>query len=337
MQSQRNWSLMTSRMLGRAALDAVCAAAASGSVDSNSRRVGIEDSVEKFITAFGELNGPRVMDVVRRMQAPSADAIIGCLLGTAAGDAIGLPVEGLSPSRQRRLFGEIDSHRLLFGRGMTSDDTEHTCIVANALIVSAGDPVRFEREMARGLRRWLLTIPPGVGLATLRATLKLCVGFGPRRSGVFSAGNGPAMRSALLGVCYGDDTERLRALVRICTRITHTDPKAENAALAVAIAAHQSTSGVFDQSAFEEMLRYAVDSSRGPSGYCMESVPIALRAWLRHPSDLRAAVLDAVHCGGDTDTTGAMTGAIVGAGVCRSGIPDEWLRCIVDWPRTTSW
>src|SRR5262249_40889645 len=131
MQSQRNWSLMTSRMLGRAALDAVCAAAASGSADSNSRRVGIEDSVEKVITAFGELNGPRVMDVVRRMQAPSADAIIGCLLGTAAGDAIGLPVEGLSPRRQRRLFGEIDSHRLLFGRGMTSDDTEHTCIVAN--------------------------------------------------------------------------------------------------------------------------------------------------------------------------------------------------------------
>jgi ADP-ribosylglycohydrolase len=271
------------------------------------------------------------------MQPPSAEAIIGCLLGTAAGDALGLPVEGLSPCRQRRIFSQIDSHRLLLGRGLTSDDTEHTCIVANALIVSAGDPVVFEREMARGLRRWLLTLPPAAGLATLRATLKLCVGFGPKRSGVFSAGNGPAMRSALLGVCYGDDPEQLRTLVRISTRITHTDPKAEQAALAVAIAAYQSACRVEDERAFDEMLRHATDSRRGPSGYCMESVPIALRAWMRHRTDFRAAVLDAVHCGGDTDTTGAITGAIVGAHSGRSGIPDDWLRDIVDWPRTISW
>ena len=32
-------------------------------------------------------------------------AIVGCLLGTAVGDAIGLPAEGLSRERQRRRFG----------------------------------------------------------------------------------------------------------------------------------------------------------------------------------------------------------------------------------------
>src|SRR5262249_38435127 len=139
------------------------------------------------------------------METPTTDSIVGCLLGTAVGDAIGLPSEGLSPRRQRRMFASIDSHRLLFGRGMTSDDTEHTCLLANALIESAGDEGIFQRELARGLRRWLLTLPAGVGLATLRATIKLCVGVGPQRSGVFSAGNGPAMRSALIGVCYGQD------------------------------------------------------------------------------------------------------------------------------------
>jgi hypothetical protein len=35
---------------------------------------------------------------------------------------------------------------------MVSDDTEHTCIVAQALIASAGDPDAFQRHLARRLR-----------------------------------------------------------------------------------------------------------------------------------------------------------------------------------------
>jgi ADP-ribosyl-[dinitrogen reductase] hydrolase len=271
------------------------------------------------------------------MQAPGVHAIVGCLLGTAAGDAIGLPAEGLSPRRQRSLFGRIEGHRLLFRRGLTSDDTEHTCMVANALIASAGDPALFERHFARELRRWLLTMPPAAGFATLRAAVKLWVGFGPQRSGVFSAGNGPAMRSAILGVCYGADPQRLRSLVRVSTRVTHTDPKAEQAALAVAIAAYQSSCGVVDPNVFDPAFLKPVDYPKGPSGYCMESVPAALQAWMRHPTDFRAAVLDAIHRGGDTDTTGAITGAIVGARVGVAGIPEDWLRGMVDWPRSTAW
>jgi hypothetical protein len=75
----------------------------------------------------------------------------------------------------------------------------------------------------------MLLLPAGVGLATLRACLRLVVGVPPARSGVFSAGNGPAMRAAIIGVCLGHTRERLRAHVRIATRITHTDPKAERA------------------------------------------------------------------------------------------------------------
>lgn len=153
-------------------------------------------------------------------------AIVGCLLGTAVGDAIGLPCEHLSPQRQGKLFPGLDGHRFLFGRGMTSDDTEHTALVAQSLIVSAGDPQAFARDLAWRMRFWLLGLPIVIGLATLRGLLKLWLGFSPESSGVFSAGNGPAMRSALIGVCYGEDMERMRRLVRISTRLTHTDPKA---------------------------------------------------------------------------------------------------------------
>lgn len=122
-----------------------------------------------------------------------ADAIAGCLLGKAVGDALGLPCEGLTPQRQRRLFPNLDGYRLLpGGRGLVSDDTEHTCLIAQSLIVSAGEAALFEKRFARELRLWLLLLPAGVGLATLRATLRLLVGVPPARSGVFSAGNGPA-------------------------------------------------------------------------------------------------------------------------------------------------
>lgn len=78
--------------------------------------------------------------------------ITGCLLGTAVGDAIGLPYEGLTRQRAARLLGAPDRHRLLFGRGMVSDDTEHTCMVAQALIVSGGDPEVLELTKDRN---WL--------------------------------------------------------------------------------------------------------------------------------------------------------------------------------------
>src|SRR5688572_8763921 len=93
--------------------------------------------------------------------------VIGCILGTAVGDALGLPYEALSPRRASRLLGAPDRYRFLVGRGMVSDDTEHTCMVAQALIAAGGDVAVFRRELARRLRFWLLGLPGGTGMATL--------------------------------------------------------------------------------------------------------------------------------------------------------------------------
>jgi ADP-ribosyl-[dinitrogen reductase] hydrolase len=82
---------------------------------------------------------------------------------------------------------------------MMSDDTEHSCMVAESLIESGFDPERFEALFAKRLRWWLLGVPAGTGFATLRACLRLLCGIPSYRSGVFSAGNGPAMRAAILG------------------------------------------------------------------------------------------------------------------------------------------
>jgi ADP-ribosylglycohydrolase len=166
-----------------------------------------------------------------------ADHFAGALLGTMAGDAVGLPREGLSARRASRLFGGGPiRHRLLFGRGMCSDDTEHACMTGQALLLSGGDPRRFARSLAWRLRGWLLGVPAGVGWATLRAIAKLWLGFPPNRSGVRSAGNGPAMRASVLGL-YARDDAHLAELVAASSRLTHTDPRAEAGAMAVAVAA----------------------------------------------------------------------------------------------------
>jgi len=166
---------------------------------------------------------------------------IGCLLGTAVGDSLGLPYEGLSARRAAKLFPDTSKHHLVFGKGMVSDDTEHAAFVAQALIHSRGNVDVFQKRLARSLRWWFLALPAGVGFATARSILKLWIGFSPQKSGVFSAGNGPAMRSPVLGVACGHNAEKLKQFVKASTEITHSDPKAYYAALAVALAAHQST------------------------------------------------------------------------------------------------
>ena len=162
------------------------------------------------------------------------DRLAGILLGTAVGDALGLPAEGLSPRRRRRLMPGPWRHRLLFGHGMVSDDTEHTLFVAQSLLRYPADTDAFQRRLAWHLRWWFAGLPAGIGMATARACVKLWLGFPPSRSGVFSAGNGPAMRSAVIGGYFHDQPEMLRRFVLASTQLTHTDPKAAVGAEAVA-------------------------------------------------------------------------------------------------------
>ena len=306
---------------------------------------------------------------------PKEHAIVGCMLGTAVGDAMGLASEGLSPQRQLRMFPKLTGYHLIINKGLTSDDTEHTCMLAQSLIETGNYHADLiEREFlsnfAWRLRFWLLGLPAGIGLATLRAILKLWLGFPGRHSGVFSAGNGPAMRVALLGVCYGEDMQKMRMLARAATRITHTDPKAEYGALAVALAAHLAATHERDVAPAEygqvlqsligdearefiALIRSMTESvergeqsaqfaahigcANGVSGYICHTVPAALHVWLSHQGDYRRAVTAMVRLGGDTDTAAAIVGAITGARVGKAGIPPEWLDNLWEWPRTAGW
>lgn len=298
---------------------------------------------------------------------PSARSIAGCLIGGAAGDSLGLCCEGISPRRIKLLYPDVSRHRFLFGRGMISDDTEHSMMAAAAVAVSRGDEKAFLADFEASLRRWLFTLPPGVGFATLRACLKLAFFFSPENSGVFSAGNGPAMRSAVLGAALGGDIELMKKFVRASARVTHADPKAYEAALAVALAAKFSSegrllageefaaayAGIASGAEGEELaglLRRAAESVRrgegtaefasalcgenGVSGYSFHTVPAVIHCWLKNGSDFRGAIIEMISCGGDADTTAAILGGIIGAGTGPEGVPAEWTGSMISWPYT---
>ena len=253
---------------------------------------------------------------------------------------------------------------------MVSDDTEHAIFTAKALIDSQSQPDLFENRLAWSLRWWLASIPAGIGFATLRAIMKLWLGFPPSRSGVFSAGNGPAMRSPLLGVVLGNDFQRLGEFVLSSTRLTHSDPRAYHGALTAAVAAHLSASGsgASPESFLEtissalagqecdelmDLLTQVVASVKGGnnfetfapsircqdgvSGYILCTIPCVIHVWLRHQDDFAGGITEIISAGGDTDTTAAILGAIIGARVGKAGIPLKWLSGIAEWPHGTDW
>ncbi len=307
------------------------------------------------------------------------EAIIGCILGTAVGDALGLPYEGVSPARAPRLLGPPNRYRFCFGRGMISDDTEHTCMVAASLIEALAEENAehevevFTRQLASRLRWWILTLPAGVGKATARSGIRLWLGYKPENAGVVSAGNGPAIRAAIFGAAI-DDVPRMLQFVRTSSRLTHTDPKAEYGAIAVALAAREAKqlrvegsarvdanrwlTGVVeaigdDGAELSDLLRRATASvavgettidfasslglGKGVTGYTYHTVPVVIHAWLSHPSDFQQAVTTIIECGGDADTTAAIVGGIVGAGVGSEGIPVKLTAGILESPRSVAW
>ena len=298
----------------------------------------------------------------------SKDPVVGCLLGTAVGDALGLPYEGLSRKRAVRMLGPPYRHRFLFGHGMLSDDTEHASMVAETLLENGANVDRFMHRFAWKLRWWLLLLPAGIGRATLRSIVKLWLGFPPSRSGVFSAGNGPAMRAAIFGAAI-DDLHETVALVKASTRVTHTDPKAEHGAIAVALAAwmakrnHAVIPGQFrDQLSdligdegdeFLSLIDRLVQSvtsnestknfadslglQQGVTGYTYHTVPVVLHAWLSNQQDYEKAVTTMIECGGDADTTAAIIGGITGTSVGPEGIPEQWKTSLCEWPRSLSY
>lgn len=283
-----------------------------------------------------------------------SDRLCGTLLGTALGDALGLPGEGMSGAAIAKRFGRLDRFRLLGSIGFVSDDTEQSALVAQSLARHPDDSQRFAAAFRWSLLGWFARLPWGVGLATVRASVRIAAGIRP--SGVRSAGNGAAMRAGVLGVFFHDRPDARAAFGRELAQTTHLDERAVAGALFVAELAATLCFANSVQQAFtaaaqtveEPQLALALSRAAmlatdgvatsqaatelGVTGYVLHTVPFAAFYLLQHRGDPVQTLTAASGAGGDTDSIGAILGGWLGAWHGESGLPAPLLDHIHDGP-----
>ncbi|MBQ3340397.1 MAG: ADP-ribosylglycohydrolase family protein [Kiritimatiellae bacterium] len=142
-----------------------------------------------------------------------------------------------------------------------------------------------------------------------------------------SWGNGSAMRVSACGWA-GRTLEEVRAMSRAVTEVTHNHPEGIKGAEATAVATFLARTGKSMDEIKEVVLRdyypldFTLDEIRPSYEFdvsCQGSVPQALEAFFES-SSFEDAIRNAISIGGDSDTIGAICGAVAGA---YYGVPDD--------------
>jgi poly(ADP-ribose) glycohydrolase ARH3 len=298
------------------------------------------------------------------------DRFRGALLGTLAGDALGMPVEGWPAAAIRRELGEVrEMLPARLGAGTFTDDTQMAAGLAMALL-DAEDPGAAEADHVA--RRFGEVFDPKRGyggnarqiLAEVRSGVPWRDVVERRRLPGGSYANGAAMRVAPAALAGYPRVEWVIRTAEIQARPTgHDHPEALFGARLQAVGVLTGLEGGFDDPPPDPgaLLRSAAHGWEGepPAGYvtaiewlsrnlraapeeaaaalgvggrAVESVPAALWAFLAHPDDPEEAIVTAVGMGGDTDTIGAMAGALAGARCGASTLPARWMHVLENGP-----
>lgn len=285
------------------------------------------------------------------------DRLEATLLGTALGDALGLPCEGMSAKAIARRFGAVDRFRLLGSTGFVSDDTEQSALVAQSLSKHPDDLNACVRAFRRALLGWFCRLPWGVGKATVLSCLRIGAGLSP--TGVRSAGNGAAMRSAIVGVFFRDQDETRREFAAALAEVTHRDARAVEGALFVAEVAARCARGreerppaILLRQALEvvqdpqlngaisrgielaEQGRTTEEAARecGTTGFVVHTAAFAGFCFARFGETPMQAMGQAIAAGGDTDSIAAIVGGWSGARWGMERLPAGLIGRIHDGP-----
>ena len=280
-----------------------------------------------------------------------ADRYRGCLLGLACGDALGGPVEFDSRATVQDRFPNgvrdfVGGGWLHLAPGEITDDTQMTLAIAESF--ARGGPLDMDDVAARFLA-WYRSQPKDIGNTTRAALRNLEQGVrwheaGERvlRESPHAAGNGSVMRCAPVALRFRTDPATLARASIDTARVTHADRRCTAAAVAVnqAIAflldggelagvAEAAIAGISDDET-RDAIAGTADRPEGEiksGGYVLDTTAAAFWALANHDS-LEETIVAAVGLGHDTDTTGAVAGALAGAHYGASAIPGRWLTLL---------
>ena len=293
------------------------------------------------------------------LRPDSKDISQALLLGLAIGDALGVPVE----FKKRSSF-HVDSMTGYGSHnqppGTWSDDTS----LALALADNINDGKVNLNDVAQSFIAWRKAgkyTPHGevfdIGGATSTAIRRLAQGIQPEKAGgvdEWDNGNGSLMRIAPLLFCLLDKTlEERFALAASVSSITHGHPVSKFACFLFlemllmlynghskeeAYAALRKNRELYAQfilpqfvGRFSRLLESDIsllpEDEIKSGGYVIDTLEAAFWAFLNNDS-YRDTVLAAVNLGEDTDTTGAVAGALAGLYYGLSEIPEDWIKCL---------
>lgn len=312
--------------------------------------------------------------------------ILGCLVGGAAGDALGYAVEF---DREKTIFGKygksgICNYELVNGKALISDDTQMTLFTAAGILLAKDslDYTDFITGVHQAYKEWLMTqdrhykmknvktwlvdIPEmnarrAPGLTCLNALRENSMGgiYDPVNN---SKGCGGVMRVAPIGLFYDTDilsVEDIDCMGAGAAAITHGHPlgyiSAAGLVHVVQIVSHdpsvslldavtdmiEKVPGLYpdeeaDNVLFSKLMKKAVTLAEsdipdleaihqlGEGWVAEEALAIAVYCALKYADNFDAALIASVNHNGDSDSTGAITGNILGAYLGYDKIPCKY-------------
>lgn len=269
----------------------------------------------------------------------------GCLLGQLAGDSLGSLVEFQGPDEIRRQYPSGVRELAPGGTwdtlaGQPTDDSEMALALARVLVAREAYDLEAARE---AYVAWINSGPFDSGQAT-RAALKA------GRPSPTTQANGALMRISPLGI-FGarHDLARVAEWAQADAGITHPHPVCRQASALFAVAlAHAIRTGADASGVYACLTEWAARLEVAPSVQNVlqeaQTAPpedfVFQQGWvliafhnavyqLLHAPGLEAGVVDTVRRGGDTDTNGAIAGALLGAVYGRDAIPEQWATAVL--------
>jgi len=286
------------------------------------------------------------------------DKYRGTLIGLALGDVLGVPFEFWKKENVARYF---DSHEfevkdfsvgnLSFPAGFYSDDTSMMICLAESLIEKGFDIIdQFERYQKWFLFGYATPFDDqsyGIGQQTLKA-LSRKIDFN-RKDGMDerAGGNGSLMRCSPIGLLYYKQYSAIKEKSFLSSYITHNYHIAGwtcvilNTIISLIIEGVprekilSNVKIILDKSIpdeihevinldFQKMNYYDYPIS----GYSVDTLRIALWSWLTSENYLES-IKKVILLGNDTDTFGAVTGAISGCYWGYEKIPSDFKLKII--------
>jgi ADP-ribosyl-[dinitrogen reductase] hydrolase len=287
----------------------------------------------------------------------------GCFLGLAVGDALGVPVE----FRSREYLGDKPVQEMIgYGAwnqppGTWSDDSSLTFCLAESLVASydlhdiASKFVRWYKEGYWGAHYKLFDI----GGTTRLALARVAAGEDPMFSGEYgedSNGNGSLMRIAPAALYFSNlPIENFYQRIKEVSTVTHAhfrsvfscfifsmylkelfagEEKFQALANACQAVTEFATTHDFNKDElklFKRILNQDIakadEGTINSFGYVLDTLESSIWCFLNTDS-FSEAVLKGVNLGGDTDTTGCVTGALAGLYYGYPSIPSRWTEIL---------